>query len=94
MVDLTTFSNNVDSTRFEKLMQSTRTSGIKPLYISDKGIPKTVIEEVANAADNINDGVNIEASIYYTKDGTISAYAFIGDWVSNSSQVLVYYKAP
>ena len=94
MADLTTFSNNVDSTRFEQTMQSTRTAGVKPLYISDKGIPKTVIEEVANAAGNISDSTNIEASLYYTKDGTSPAYAFIGDWVSNSSQVLVYYKAP
>lgn len=94
MVDLTTFSNNVDSTRFEQTMQSTRTAGVKPLYISDKGIPKAIIEEVANAADNINDGTNIEASLYYTKDGVEPAYAFIGSWVSNSSQVLVYYKVP
>ena len=94
MVDLTTFSNNVNSTRFEQTMQSTRTAGTKPLYISDKGIPKSIIEEVVGAADNINDGTNIEASLYLTADGVQPAYSFIGGWVSNSSQVLVYYKVP
>lgn len=92
MVDLSTFSNNVDSTRFEQTMQSTRTAGVKPLYISDKGIPKTIVEEIPRAEQLINEGKNIEASVFLTEDGVSPAYSFIGDWISNSSQVLVYYQ--
>ena len=92
MIDLSTFSANVDSERFEKSMQSTPVSGIKPLYISDKGIPKEILEEIPRTDALMNAGRNIEASVYFTEDGLQPAYSFIGDWVSNSSQVLVYYQ--
>ena len=94
MVDLTTFADNVDILRFETTMQSTPIAGIKPLYISDKGIPKAIFSEVVGAADLINDGTNIEASLFLTYGGASPAYSFIGDWKSQSSQVLVNYKVP
>ena len=92
MVDLTTFADNVDILRFETTMQSTPITGIKPLYISDKGIPKEIFSEVVGAADLINDGTNIEASLFLTYGGASPAYSFIGDWKSQSSQVLLNYK--
>jgi len=73
-------------------MQSTPITGIKPLYISDKGIPKAIFSEVVRAASLINDGTNIEASLFFTYGGASPAYSFIGDWKSQSSQVLVNYK--
>jgi len=94
MVDLTTFAANPDSERFESTMQSTPIAGIKPLYISDKGIPKAIFSEVVRAASFINDGTNIEASLFLTYGGASPAYSFIGDWKSQSSQVLVNYKVP
>ena len=82
MVDLTTFAVNPDSERFESTMQSTPITGIKPLYISDKGIPKEIFSEVLRASNAINDGTNIEASLFFTYGGASPAYSFIGDWKS------------
>jgi len=93
-IDFNTFAVNPDSERFESTMQSTPIAGIKPLYISDKGIPKAIFSEVVGAADLINDGTNIEASLFLTYGGASPAYSFIGDWKSQSSQVLVNYKVP
>jgi hypothetical protein len=92
MVDLTTFSNNVDTVRFEQTMQSTPTAGIKNLYIADKGIPKEVYSEYANASTFISQNKNIVASIFSTYGGTAPAVSFIGKWKSNSSHVLTYYE--
>ena len=94
MVDLATFADNIDKERFEKTMQSTPIAGIKPLYISDKGIPKGIFSEVIGAVSLINEGTNIEASLFLTYGGASPAYSFIGDWKSQSSQVLVNYKVP
>jgi hypothetical protein len=75
-------------------MQSTPISGVRSLYISDKGIPKQIFEELPSEASNINDGTNIEAAFYSTKAPNKKGYSFLGYWNSASSQVLVYFKAP
>jgi len=92
VVDLSTFAANPDSERFEKTMQSTRTAGVKNLYLSNKGIPKEVYSEYPNAQDFISDGNNVDASIYKTYGGSKPAVSFIGKWRSNSSHVLTYYE--
>jgi hypothetical protein len=91
MVDFTTFADSPDSERFEKSMQSTRTAGVKNLYLSDKGVPKQVFSEYANASNFISQNKNIVASIFSTYGGTSPAVSFVGKWKSNSSHVLTYY---
>jgi len=94
MVDLTTFVNNPDSERFETTMQSTRTAGVKNLYLSDKGIPKYPhYQDFVNASERyISDTRNIEAAIKQTYGGSSPALSFLGGWASNSSHVLVYFE--
>jgi len=94
MLDFTTFADSPDSERFEKSMMSTTIAGVKPLYISDKGIPKEIFSEVVGAASLIDDATNIESSLFLTYGGASPAYSFIGDWKSRSSYVLVNYKVP
>lgn len=93
MVDFATFSNNVDSIRFEQTMQSTRTAGVKNLYLSNKGIPKRPFEDIDNVRFSyVSDGNNVNGKLYKTRGGAMPALSFIGTWASNSSQVLVYYE--
>lgn len=91
-MNLNTFSNNPNSLRFEKSMQSTRTAGVKNLYLSDKGIPKEVYSEYANASNFISQNKNIVASLFSTYGGAAPAISFMGKWKSNSSHVLTYYE--
>lgn len=93
MVALTTFVNNPDIERFEKSMQSTRTAGVKNLYLSNKGIPKKPYEDIDNVRFSyVSDGNNVNGKLYKTRGGAMPALSFIGTWASNSSQVLVYYE--
>jgi len=94
MADLTTFSNNVDSERFEKTMQSTPVVGLKKLYLSSEGIPK---EPYFNKLENatiryISDNRNIDANIWETYSGSRPAISFVGTWKSASSHVLTYFE--
>lgn len=93
MVDLTTFALSPDSERFEKTMQSTRTAGVKNLYLSDKGIPKYPwFEDVTNSENFISQNNNSNARLRYTFGGGQPAISFMGEWKSNSSHVLTYYE--
>jgi|SRR5690554_2296098 len=94
MVALATFADNPDSERFEKSMQSTRTAGVKNLYLSGKGIPKYPhYTEYENAAERyISNNRNIEAVIKQTYGGSSPALSFLGEWKSNSSHILVYFE--
>lgn len=91
MVDLATFAANPDNERFEKSMQSRRTAGVRPLAISNKGIPKYRLRPVPNGEAQYSAGNNVGAEMQYTFGGGYPAYTFIGTWRSNSSQVLVHY---
>ena len=73
-------------------MQSTRTAGVKNLYLSDKGIPKEVYREYPNASNFVSDNNNTDSSIFETYGGAKPAISFIGKWRSNSSHVLAYYE--
>jgi len=94
MVDLSTFSDNQDIERFEKSMQSTRTAGVRNLYLSGKGIPKyPIYEELSTAsAEFIDSSTNTNSAIYSTYGGVEPTKSFIGEWKSNSSHVLVYFE--
>ena len=91
-LDFTTFADNQNDKRFERTMQSTPIGSRRPLYISDKGIPKRPYTPADVPATSINDGTNIDAGYFYTYGGLTPAYSFIGDWKSQSSQILLYYK--
>jgi len=94
VADLTTFADNQNSPRFEQTMQSTRTAGVKNLYLSGKGIPKYPhYQDFVNASERyISDSRNIEAVIKQTYGGSSPALSFLGEWASNSSHVLVYFE--
>jgi len=94
MADLTTFSDNVDLIRFEKTMQSTRTAGVKNLYLSSKGIPKRpYYKDLVNASERyVSGNNNAKASLKETLGGSSPALSFLGEWASNSSHVLVYFE--
>lgn len=93
MVDLTTFAANPDSERFEKSMQSTRTAGVKNLYLSNKGIPKYPrYFEYPNASSFVSQNNNTNSTIYSSFGGASPAISFIGEWKSNSSHVLTYFE--
>lgn len=94
MVELSTFSDNLDSLRFEKSMQSTRTAGVKNLYLSGKGIPKRpYYKDLVNASERyVSGNNNVEASLKETFGGSAPALSFLGEWASNSSHVLVYFE--
>ena|SRR5690554_1020817 len=94
MVDLTTFSNNVDSERFEKSMQSTPVVGLKKLYLSSEGIPKEpYYSKLENATLRyVSPNRNIDADIWETFGGDSPAISFVGTWKSASSHVLTYFE--
>ena len=94
MVDLTTFAANPDNERFETTMQSTRTAGVKNLYLSNKGIPKyPYYQDLVNASERyISGNNNVKASLKETFGGSSPALSFFGEWASNSSHVLVYFE--
>lgn len=86
MIDFSTFANNVDVTRFEESMQSTPINGRRKLYVAQKGIPNKIVSEIPGYT---NTGKNIEGSVYNVVDSAVSSQAFLGEWKSASSQVLV-----
>lgn len=91
MVDLATFAENLDSERFEQSMQSARTAGVKPLALSNRGMPKQPLRYLSEIFTYISPGNNAQGLLQYTFGGSYPAASFTGVWKSNSSQVLVKY---
>lgn len=90
MVDLSTFADNPDSERFEQSMMSVRTAGVRPIALSNRGVPKWKLEEL-DPVGTVSASNNVRGKLLRTYGGSYYASTFQGWWRSNSSQVLVHY---